>query len=83
MWQSGAVPEGPADPTEKKGVPVEFPIAALVPLVLAALAWIAYCLVDLSRSEVRYLPKWAWGLFVVLSVPIGGIVYLIVGREPR
>lgn len=62
---------------------MEFPIAALVPLVVAALAWIAYCLVDLSRSEVRYLPKWAWGLFVVLSVPIGGIVYLIVGREPR
>lgn len=62
---------------------MDFPIAALAPLVLAALAWIAYCLYDLSRSTVRYLPKWAWALFVVLSVPIGGIVYLIVGREPR
>jgi phospholipase D-like protein len=32
---------------------------------------------------VRYLPKWAWVLICLVSVPFGGIVYLIVGREPR
>jgi hypothetical protein len=59
------------------------PIAALAPLVLAALAWIVYCLVDLSRSDVVHLPKWAWALIIVASVPLGGIVYLLTGRATR
>jgi hypothetical protein len=57
------------------------PIAALVPLIVAALAWIAYCWWDLSRSAVRALPKWAWALIIVASVPLGGIIYLMVGRD--
>lgn len=59
----------------------DVPLAALVPLVLAAVAWVVYCLWELSRSEVRGLPKWAWGLIVVVSVPLGGILYLLLGRE--
>ena len=55
---------------------MDFPIAALAPLVLAALAWIAYCLYDLSRSEVRYLPKWAWGLFTIFAVIYFGVAVL-------
>jgi hypothetical protein len=62
---------------------MDVPIAALAPLVLAALVWVGYCLTDLVRSEVRHLPKWAWGLIIVLSVPLGGIVYLLIGRAPR
>jgi hypothetical protein len=62
---------------------MDIPWAAVAPLVLAAIAWIAYCLVDLSRSEVRYLPKWGWALIILFSVPLGGIVYLLVARaEP-
>ena len=56
------------------------PVAALVPLILAAVAWIAYCLRDLARSEVKSLPKWAWGALIVLSVPLGGVAYLVLGR---
>lgn len=59
------------------------PVAALVPLIVLAVAFVAYCLVDLARSPVRYLPKWAWALICVASVPVGGIVYLLVGRQPR
>jgi hypothetical protein len=59
------------------------PIAALVPLIIAAVAWIAYCLLDLRRSNVKGLPKWAWGAIIALSVPVGGIVYLIWGRQPE
>jgi hypothetical protein len=59
---------------------VSIPIAALAPILVAVAAWIAYCLADLSRSEARYLPKWAWALVVILSVPMGGIVYLLIGR---
>jgi Phospholipase_D-nuclease N-terminal len=60
-----------------------FPVGALVPLILLGVAFVAYCLVDLARSEVRYLPKWAWALICVASVPVGGLIYLLVGRQPR
>ncbi len=58
------------------------PWAAIIPVLVLALVFVVYCLVDLSRNEVRYLPKWAWALICILSVPLGGIVYLLVGRDP-
>jgi Phospholipase_D-nuclease N-terminal len=60
-----------------------FPVGALVPLLLLGVAFVAFCLVDLARSEVRYLPKWVWALICVASVPVGGLIYLLVGRQPR
>jgi len=58
------------------------PAAALVPIIILAVAFEVFCLVDLVRSEeVRYLPKWAWVIICLLSVPLGGIVYLILGRN--
>jgi len=62
---------------------VDIPLEALLPLIVLAVAFVGYCLFDLSRSEVRYLPKWAWAVICVISIPLGGIVYLIVGRERR
>jgi hypothetical protein len=57
-------------------------VAALIPLIIISIAFVVYCLVDLARAEqVRYLPKWAWVIICFFSVPIGGIIYLIVGRE--
>ena len=55
--------------------------AALAPLIVAALAFVAWCFLDISRNEVRYLPKWLWAVICVVSIPLGGIVYLLVGRE--
>ena len=57
------------------------PVAALLPLLALAVAIIAYSYYDLARSEVRYLPKWAWAI-ICLSVPFGPILYFTVGREP-
>ena len=59
------------------------PWAAIAPLIVLALAFVAYCLYDLSRSDVKYLPKWAWALVCLASIPVGGIVYLTVGRDRR
>ncbi|HET7490060.1 MAG TPA: PLDc N-terminal domain-containing protein [Acidimicrobiales bacterium] len=60
------------------------PVAALVPLAAVALAFVAYCLVDLARApSSRYLPRWAWAIACVASVPLGGVVYLLVGRGER
>ena len=56
---------------------------ALLPLVLLAVAFVGYCLYDLSRSSVQHLPKWAWALLCVVSVPVGGIAYLLFGRADR
>jgi hypothetical protein len=58
-------------------------LAAAIPLILLSLAFVGYCLFDIYRSAVRYLPKWAWVLICLASVPFGGIVYLIMGREDR
>ena len=60
---------------------VDIPWAALVPVVVALVAFVAYCLVDLARGEVQYLPKWAWAIICLVSVPVGGLVYLLVGRK--
>ncbi|HLT10261.1 MAG TPA: PLDc N-terminal domain-containing protein [Micromonosporaceae bacterium] len=59
------------------------PWAALVPVVVILLAFVAYCLVDIARSDVRYLPKWAWVVICLISIPAGGIVYLLIGRAHR
>jgi ABC-2 type transport system ATP-binding protein len=54
---------------------------AIPVLAAAAVAFMAWCLVDLARAgQVRYLPKWGWALAICLSVPWGGLVYLIAGR---
>lgn len=59
----------------------DVPWAAIAPLMVAAAAFVVYCLVDIGRSEVRYLPKWAWVTVCVISIPVGGVVYLLVGRD--
>lgn len=55
--------------------------AALVPFILVALGFLVFCLFDLARAEeVRYLPKWAWAVVCFISIPLGGIVYLTLGK---
>jgi ABC-2 type transport system ATP-binding protein len=40
-------------------------------------------LLDVRRSEVRHLPRWAWALIIVLvTFPIGALLYLVLGRVP-
>jgi hypothetical protein len=76
--------------TPAAGIPVimapmstDIPWAAVAPLIAVAVAFVGYCLYDISRSDVRYLPKWAWALICVVSIPLGGIAYLLLGREQR
>ena len=60
---------------------MDIPLAAVAPLVLVAVGFVVYCLLDLRRAEqVRGLPRWAWATVIVLSVPVGGIAYLLWGR---
>jgi hypothetical protein len=44
----------------------------------------ALCLADIARAgQVRYLPKWAWALICLAQTPLGGIIYLSIGRLGR
>lgn len=56
--------------------------AALMPIIVLALVFVVYCWVDMARSQVKHLPRWAWAIVAVVSVPLGGILYLTIGREP-
>lgn len=58
-------------------------LAALV-LVLAVLliaGWEIFCLTDLVRADrVRFLPRWMWAVACLVQIPVGGILYLLIGR---
>ncbi len=57
---------------------------ALAPLLILAISLVGYCLYDLYRAPtVRYLPRWGWALICVVSVPLGPLAYLVLGRESR
>lgn len=55
--------------------------AGLAPIFVVGLLFVGYCILDIVRHEVKHLPKWAWIVISLLSVPLGGIVYLLVGRD--
>lgn len=61
--------------------------AAAVVVVIAAVAAVArfefFCLDDLAKTsdyELRYLPRPGWIAVIVLSIPLGGILYLYYGK---
>jgi len=56
------------------------PWAALAPLIVLVLAFDVFCLYDLRKADVRYMPKWAWAIVIVI-LNFGGVVYLAVGRR--
>jgi uncharacterized membrane protein len=63
-------------------VSTQIPWAALGPVLLVAVGFVIWVVVDIVRSSsVRVLPKWAWIVLSVISVPLGGIVYLLFGRQ--
>ena len=55
----------------------------LIPLLLAELALLAYCLVDITRPErrVRGGNKLVWILVVLLIGTLGPLAFLFWGRE--
>ena len=52
--------------------------AAWLPIFLAALVFSGALLVHLFTHDVPYMPKWAWAALIVFTMPLGGIVYLLV-----
>jgi len=52
-----------------------------IPIIIIQLSLMVFCLFKLSKDSVKYLPKWAWALIIILGELLGPIVYLIIGRE--
>ena len=58
-------------------------LAALVLFLgLALLAgWEIMCLGQVVVAErVRFLPRWIWAVACLIFIPLGGVVYLLIGR---
>jgi hypothetical protein len=56
-------------------------------VLLAVVVWFDMrCLADLSRTrdqDLRYFNRNTWALIIVLSFPIGPMLYLTYARGPR
>lgn len=57
-------------------------IPLILPLLIIEITLLILALVDLfRRDQVRYLPRWAWAVIIILLNIIGPIIYLLLGRE--
>jgi hypothetical protein len=58
-------------------------LISVVVLIAAAIRFDLYCLRDLAEAEVvLYFPPQVWSYIIILSTPLGGMTYLMLGR-PR
>ena len=51
----------------------------VIVLAVLAVSVVVVAMIDLTRHDVRVLPKWAWGLIILVAFPFGVIAYLVVG----
>ena len=58
------------------------PSFAAILVLIAVMVWFDWvCLADIAKAtHVRYLTRQAWALLVVISFPIGGMLYLTYGK---
>lgn len=56
-------------------------LVPLIPVIALTTILLVWSLIDIIRKPVQHLPKWAWVLMVLIFIPLGAIVYLIVGRS--
>jgi hypothetical protein len=57
-------------------------LLALAPILIISVGFVVWVIIDIVRAEsVRHLPKWAWIVISLLSIPLGGIVYVLLGRD--
>jgi len=56
-------------------------IKLLAPIIILELVIVGFCLYRLTKDRVKLLPKWAWALIIICVQLIGGIAFLLIGRE--
>jgi hypothetical protein len=62
-------------------------VVVTVVALAAAIVWFdSRCLADLARTsdrDLRYFDRNTWALVIVLSFPIGPMLYLLYAKGPR
>ena len=56
-------------------------LVILLPLALTLYTFVECAMRD--DSQIQKIPKWGWLLVILFLQPIGGIVYLVIGRVRR
>ena len=57
-------------------------MTALIALLVMVLGFVVCCLVDVARArEFRRLDRDMWALICLVSLPLGGILYLTLGKK--
>jgi hypothetical protein len=57
-------------------------MTAVITVIAAVLVFEVCCLVDIARArEVRRLDRATWALICLVTLPLGGILYLALGRK--
>lgn len=64
------------------------PVNGVIAAAIFGLAlWFAWtCLADLARTpdeQLRLFPRMAWAILIVVTMPLGGILYLMYAKDPR
>lgn len=58
-------------------------LIVLLPVLVLLCGLVLWSLIDIARRDrVGHLPKGVWVLLVLLAIPIGSIMYLVLGRTP-
>lgn len=58
------------------------PLEAILPIFVIVIVFTVYCLVSVARaSQTRHLSRGWWALICLVSMPMGGIIYLLLGRK--
>ena len=56
-------------------------LAAVIPVLVAVLGFVLFCLIDLlRRPSTSVAPRWVWAIACVAFIPWGAVLYLILGR---
>lgn len=57
-------------------------IRIIIPLVILGTIYLGSCFYSIIKAEqVKHLPKLAWAIICMVSIPFGGILYFILGRD--
>lgn len=53
----------------------------LAPIIILEVVLMGFCLYRVTQDRVKFLAKWVWALIIIFTQPIGGIAFLLIGRE--
>lgn len=53
----------------------------IIPVAILYAIYIVFFFRDIQRKEVKYFSKPLWFIVCLISVPLGGIIYFLIGRK--